>query len=200
MTTFLFFLPFLLVFALLAVRAERKLSAFIQDRMGPMEVGKYGLLQTGADIIKLLFKEDIVPERADNKLFRLAPILLFCAILTAFAVLPITAMFGGAGLEVGVFFLLAIVSLDVLGVLMAGWGSNSKFSLYGAMRSVSQLVSYEIPLGLSVLSVVVFCQTLDLQAISFQQGIADPSGSTSQWLFSLPGLGIDLSQVGGFLT
>ncbi|MEL6534888.1 MAG: complex I subunit 1 family protein [Bacteroidota bacterium] len=202
MVTFLFFLPFLLVFALLAVWAERKLSAFIQDRMGPMEVGRYGLLQTAADIIKLLIKEDIVPKATDRKLFLLAPVLLFTAILTAFAVLPLTSSIGGAELEIGVFFLLAIVSLDVLGILMAGWGSNSKFSLYGAMRSVSQLISYEIPLGLSILSVVVFCQTLDLQAISFLQSISPVAavGSEPQWLFSLPGLGVDLSEVGGFLT
>ncbi|HAA14020.1 MAG TPA: NADH-quinone oxidoreductase subunit H [Cytophagales bacterium] len=202
MTTFLFFLPFLIVFALLAVWAERKLSAFIQDRMGPMEVGRYGLLQTAADIIKLLLKEDIVPTAADRRLFLLAPVLLFTAILTAFAVLPLTSTLGGAELEIGVFFLLAIVSLDVLGILMAGWGSNSKFSLYGAMRSVSQLVSYEIPLGLSVLCVVVFCQSMDLQAISFQQSAVpiaqDPD--QVQWLFSLPGLGIDISAVGGILT
>lgn len=202
MTTFLFFLPFLLLFALLAVWAERKVSAFIQDRLGPMEVGRYGLLQTAADIIKLLLKEDIVPSAADRRLFLWAPVLLFTAILTGFAVLPLTSSLGGAGIEVGVFFLLAIVSLDVLGVLMAGWGSNSKFSLYGAMRSVSQLISYEIPLSLSVLCVAVFCQSLDLQAISYQQGLL-PTGDTlpaTQWLFSIPAMGVNLSEVGGFLT
>ena len=202
MITFLFFLPFLLVFALLAVWAERKLSAFIQDRMGPMEVGRYGLLQTAADIIKLLLKEDIVPQAADRKLFLLAPVLLFVAILAGFAVIPLSSGMEGAGVEVGVFYLLGIISLDVLGIMMAGWGSNSKFSLYGAMRSVSQLVSYEIPLGLSVLCVVVFCQTLDLQAISFQQGIVNIEGqsATTQWLFGIPALGVDVSDVGGFLT
>jgi len=171
MTTFLFFLPLILVNAVLGIYAERKISAFIQDRMGPMETGKYGLLQTTADIVKLIQKEDIVPKAADKFLFKLAPVIIFTAVFAGFAVIPLSGGLEGAGLEIGIFYLLAIVSLDVLGILMAGWGSNSKFSLFGALRSVAQIISYEVPLGLSVLCVVVIAQSLDLQQISMGQGI-----------------------------
>ncbi|MFA0960888.1 NADH-quinone oxidoreductase subunit H [Roseivirga sp. BDSF3-8] len=202
MTTFLFFLPFLLLYAVVAIYAERKVSAFIQDRVGPMEVGRYGLLQTIADLLKLLQKEDIVPAAADKKLFRLSPVLIFTAVFSGFSVIPLAAGWSGAGIETGVFFLLAIVSLDVLGILMAGWGSNSKFSLYGAMRSVAQIISYEVPLGLSVLAVVMICQSLDLQQISWQQSVWYHSlpQSETQYLFGLRHTGIDVSQVGGILT
>lgn len=171
MTTFLFFLPLILVNAVVGIYAERKISAFIQDRMGPMETGKYGILQTTADIVKLIQKEDIVPAAADWKLFKLAPVIIFTAVFSGFAVIPLSGSWDGAGLEIGVFYLLAIISLDVLGILMAGWGSNSKFSLFGALRSVAQIISYEVPLGLSVLCVVIITQSLDLQEISLSQGI-----------------------------
>lgn len=205
MTTFLFFLPFLLVFTVFAVYAERKLAAFIQDRLGPMEVGYKGLAQTVADLLKLLQKEDIVPAAADKILFKVAPVILFAAVFAGFAVLPLTASFTGSTAEVGVFYLLAIISLDVLAILMAGWGSNSKFALYGALRSVAQIVSYEIPLGLSVLCVIMISQTLDLQEISYQQGIwwtayNEASGTEVNYLFGLKALGIDITNVGGFLT
>jgi NADH-quinone oxidoreductase subunit H len=197
MTTFIFYLPFLLLSALLGVYAERKVSAFMQDRVGPMEVGKWGLLQTLADILKLIQKEDIKPTVADKVLFVTAPIIVFIAVFAGFSVLPVNNSWAGSSAAVGVYYLLAIVSLDVVGVLMAGWGSNSKFSLYGALRSVAQIISYEIPLTLSVLCVVVLCQTLNLQEISFQQGIYF---NEAQWLFGLPHLGIDISQVGGILS
>jgi NADH-quinone oxidoreductase subunit H len=180
----------------LGVYAERKVSAFIQDRMGPMEVGPYGAFQLIADLVKLLQKEDIVPGLADKPLFRLAPWLIFTAIFTGYAVLPLSPDWRGSGAQVGVFFLLAIVSLDVLGILMAGWASNNKYSLIGAMRSVAQIVSYEIPLGLSILCAVMLSQSLDLGEISFQQGIY----GGENYLFGLRALGIDVSGVGGFLT
>lgn len=195
-STFFFFLPFLLGFTVLGVWGERKISAFIQDRFGPMEVGHYGLLQTIADLMKLLQKEDIVPTAADRKLFLAAPVVIFTAIFGGFAVLPLTNGWAGSATEVGVFFLLAIVSLDVLGILMAGWGSNSKFSLYGALRSVAQIISYEVPLSLSILCVVMLSQSLNLQEISFQQGTFT---TEPLWLFGLPQLGINLNDVGGFL-
>lgn len=200
MITFLFFILFIPVFALVGVYAERKVSAFIQDRMGPMEVGYKGTLQTAADILKLLLKEDIVPLAADRKLFLAAPVLIFTAIFAGFAVIPLTPSSQNALLETGIYYVLAIISLDVIGILMAGWGSNSKFSMYGAMRSVAQLVSYEIPLGLSVLCVVVFTQTLNLQEISFQQGIYQPalSNAAESYFLGIPGL--KTSTIGGFLT
>ena len=197
MYTFLFFLPFLLIFVILAVYAERKVSAFVQDRMGPMEVGYYGLFQTIADLLKMLQKEDIVPKAADKKLFLVAPLLIFMAVFTGYAVLPLHSGLGGASIETGIYFLLAIISLDVLGILMAGWGSNSKFALYGAMRSVAQMISYEVPMGLSVICVIVISQTLDLQEISYQQGIFYEG---TNYLFGWAGLGIDTSEIGGILT
>ncbi|HZY80823.1 MAG TPA: NADH-quinone oxidoreductase subunit NuoH [Cyclobacteriaceae bacterium] len=169
MPTLLFILPFLIFYLVMVVYAERKISAFMQDRLGPMEVGYYGLLQTIADLLKLLQKEDIVPARADKILFKAAPILIFIAIFAGFSVLPLSATWSGSGMQTGVFFLLAIISLDVVGIIMAGWASGNKYSSLGAFRAVAQIVSYEVPLTLSVLCVAMFNSTLDLQKISFAQ-------------------------------
>ncbi|MEQ9304856.1 MAG: complex I subunit 1 family protein, partial [Marinoscillum sp.] len=163
MITFLVFLPFLLGFVVIGVYGERKIAGFIQNRLGPMEVGPVGLFQTIADLLKMLQKEDIRPKAADKALFLGAPIVVFGATFAGYSTLPLNNSIEGAGFSVGVFFLLAIISIDVLGMLMAGWGSNNKYSLYGAMRSAAQIVSYEIPLGLSVLAVVMYHQSLDLQ-------------------------------------
>ncbi len=202
MTTVLFYLPFLLIFVIFAVYAERKISAFIQDRYGPMEVGYYGILQSIADLLKLIQKEDIVPKAADRKLFLLAPVLIFVIVFTGFSVFPVTSGWAGARIETGIFFMLAIVSLDVIGIIMAGWASNNKFALLGAIRSAAQIIAYEIPLTLSVLCVVMISQTLDLQTISFQQGIwvnqVEPD--TINYLFGLKSLGIDITHVGGILS
>lgn len=204
MTTFLFFLPFLLIYTVFAVWGERKVSAYIQDRMGPMEVGKWGLLQTVADLLKLIQKEDIVPTAADRRLFLAAPLIIFVSVFAGFAVLPLTSSFSGSAAEVGVFYLLAIVSMDVIGILMAGWGSNSKYTLYGSLRSVAQIISYEIPLGLSVLCVVMISQTLNLQEISYQQGIwfndLTMYAGERNYLFGIKALGIDVTEVGGILS
>ena len=202
MSAFLFFLTFLLTYTVFAVYAERKISAFIQDRYGPMETGYYGLLQTIADLLKLLQKEDIVPFKADRHIFKPAPLIIFTAVFAGFAVLPLTADFMGSGTELGVFYLLAIVSLDVLGIMLAGWGSNSKYALFGAMRSIAQIISYEIPLGLTVLCVVMVSQTLSLQEIVFQQGVLWPSiaPEATNFLFGIKALGVETTQIGGVLT
>ena len=192
-----FFLAIAAGFVVIGVYTERKISAFIQDRMGPMEVGKWGLLQLVADLLKLIQKEDIVPTAADRRLFLAAPLVIFTAIFAGFAVLPLGPDLGGSTAAVGVFYLLTIISVDVVGILMAGWGSNNKYSLLGAMRAVAQIVSYEIPLGLSVLCVVMICQTLDLQIISYQQGIYSPE---TNYLFGLKSLGIDMSNWGGIFA
>ena len=173
MLRFLIILPILLLYTVFAVYAERKLSAFIQDRVGPIEVGKYGLLQTIADLIKLLQKEDIVALGNQKVLYKAAPILLFASILTGFVVIPINSFAQGTGLSTGLYFLFAIVSLDVIALLMAGWGANSKFAMYGALRSAAQLISYEVPLLLSVITVLVFTNTLDLGALNQQQSTSE---------------------------
>lgn len=184
-------------FVVVGVYTERKVSAFMQDRLGPMETGKWGMLQLFADLLKLLQKEDIVPSAADRRLFLLAPAIIFASVFAGFAVLPLTPDLQGSGAAVGVFYLMAIVSFDVVGILMAGWGSNNKYSLFGAMRSVAQIISYEIPLGLTILCVVMICQTLDLQEISFQQGIF---ATGHNYLFGLKGTGIDVTQWGGIFS
>lgn len=195
MVTFLVYLPFLLGFVVIGVYGERKIAGFIQNRLGPMEVGPVGLFQTIADLLKMLQKEDIRPKAADKVLFLLAPIVVFGAVFAGFAVLPLNMDLPGAMLSSGVFYLLAIVSIDVLGILMAGWGSNNKFALFGAMRSVAQIISYEIPLGLSVLCVVMVNQTLDLQEMSMQQGILTNGES-----YFLGIKALEVTRVGGFLS
>ncbi|MEP0987378.1 NADH-quinone oxidoreductase subunit NuoH [Ekhidna sp.] len=170
MISFVFYLTFLLIFVVVAVYAERKTAAFIQNRLGPMEVGPKGVLQTVADLLKMLQKEDIRATAVDKVPYLIAPIIVFAAIFSGYSVLPINSSMNDAGISSGVFFLLAIISLDVLGILMAGWASNNKYSLYGAMRSIAQIVSYEVPLGLSVLSVIVCAGTLDLHQMSVLQG------------------------------
>ena len=197
MTTLIFILPFLLLYAIVAIYAERKLSAFIQDRLGPMEVGYYGIAQTVADLLKLIQKEDITPAKADSRLFKVAPIIIFASVFAGFAVLPLSASWSGATFSSAIFFLLAIISLDVIGIVIAGWSSNNKYSMLGTMRSAAQIISYEVPLGLSVLCVCMVCESLDLQEISYQQSIL---GDQPQYLFGIESWGIETSAIGGFLT
>jgi NADH-quinone oxidoreductase subunit H len=197
LATVIFILPFLLAYAVVAIYAERKISAFIQDRLGPMEVGYYGMAQTIADLLKLIQKEDIVPAQSQKGLFRLAPLIIFVAVFTGFAVVPLSPSWGGSGIASGIFFLLAIISLDVIGIIIAGWSSHNKYSMLGTMRSAAQLISYEVPLGLAVLCVCMTCQTLNLQDISFQQGIL---AKEPHYLFGMKSWGIDVSTTGGFLS
>lgn len=169
MLAFLFYLGFLLGFVVVAVYAERKVAAFIQARLGPMEVGPKGIFQTVADLLKMLQKEDIRAKAVDMVPFLTAPIIVFAAVFAGYSVLPVNSTWSGSAIHSGLFFLLSIISLDVFGILMAGWASNNKYSLFGAIRSVAQIISYEVPLGLSVLCVVIIAGTLNLQEISFQQ-------------------------------
>jgi len=184
---------FTALFTLFALYSERKISAFIQDRIGPMEVGKYGTLQAFADIIKMLQKEFIIPTAADKVLFILAPIVIFVSVYLGFAALPWAPGLIPSSLNLGLFYIFAILSIETLGILMAGWGSNNKYALLGSMRSVAQMISYEIPAGVALISAVMIAQSLNLQEISIKQGIL----STEQVYF----LGIwEVKSVGGFLA
>jgi NADH-quinone oxidoreductase subunit H len=184
---------FTALFTLFALYSERKISAFIQDRIGPMEVGKYGTLQAFADIIKMLQKEFIIPTAADKILFILAPIVIFVSVYLGFAALPWAPGLIPSSLNLGLFYIFAILSIETLGILMAGWGSNNKYALLGSMRSVAQMISYEIPAGVALISAVMIAQSLNLQEISIKQGIL----STEHVYF----LGIwEVESVGGFLA
>ena len=162
---FLFILPY----ALIAVLLERKVSAHMQDRLGPMITGYHGILQTLADIVKLIQKEDIIPTLADKKLFVIAPFIIFASSFAAFAVIPFSSEYIGSSIDIGLFYILAISSFVVAGILMAGWASNNKYSLLGAVRSVAQIISYEIPTAIVVLTMVMLTGSLNLETITDQQ-------------------------------
>jgi NADH-quinone oxidoreductase subunit H len=155
--------------AFLLIWAERKVSARMQDRLGPTRVGPLGLLQSLADGIKLVTKEDVAPDAADRLLFRLAPTLAFCATFCGFLALPFASGLVGQPVGVAAFFVLAALSAEVFGVLLAGYASGSKWALFGGVREAAQVVSYEIPRSLCVVVPVCLAGTLDLTAIGDQQ-------------------------------
>src|SRR5437868_15383307 len=154
--------------------AERKIIAFMQVRLGPMRVGPWGLLQPIADPIKLLLKEDIVPERADRWIFALAPVITLIPAFIVFAVIPFgpaITLFGRhvtlyiTDINIGVLYVMAISSIGILGIILGGWASNSKYPLLGALRSAAQMVSYEVALGFSIMGVLMMSGTLSLVEI-----------------------------------
>lgn len=163
---------FVSLFVLLAIWFERKVAGHMQDRLGPMETGGWhGWSQTIADALKLLLKEDIIPALADKPLFKLAPYIVFTGTMASFAVIPFAATLIGADLNIGVYYLVAVSSLVVIGILMAGWASNNKWALYGAMRSAAQMVSYEIPIGLSLLVPIMLAGSLSMtDLVHLQKG------------------------------
>ena len=181
------------LFALFGVYAERKVSAFIQDRLGPTETGKYGALQTIADILKMVQKELITPSAADKFLFILAPAIIFIGVYLGFAAMPWATGIVPVKLNIGLYYTFAIISIETLGILMAGWGSNNKYAILGAMRSAAQIISYEIPAGFAIIAVVMICQSLNLQDIALQQGILSPERVKFAGFW-------DVSKTGGILA
>ncbi|MEX0818933.1 MAG: NADH-quinone oxidoreductase subunit NuoH [Pirellulaceae bacterium] len=169
--------------ALIFIWLERKISGRIQDRLGPTRVGgAFGWLQTLADGIKLIAKEDITPKDADAMLFKLAPYIAFAASYCAYIALPFSDGWVAQHLNTAVFFVLAVLGLEVFGVILAGYASGSKWSLFGAMREAAQVVSYEVPLGLCVVVPCMICGTLNLVTIGNMQ-----AGLFTNWLaFSNP--------------
>ncbi|MFM2377205.1 MAG: hypothetical protein RLZZ165_2302 [Bacteroidota bacterium] len=154
----------LLTCAAYAVYAERRVCAFIQQRVGPNRVGPWGLLQPLADVVKLLLKEDIVPTVGDKFIHFLSPVISVTIALTAFAVIPFgtdgTTVIAIANVNIGVLYVLALTSIAVYGITLAGWSSNSKYALMGGLRSSAQMISYELSMGLSVVSCVLLTNVL----------------------------------------
>ena len=161
--------------ALYATYAERKISAFMQARLGPMRVGKWGLLQPIADAIKLLTKEDITPDQADPYIFKFAPYIAVAAAFVVFVVIPFAPSWGViTDVNIGLLLVLSISSVGVLALILAGWSSNSKYSLMGGLRSSAQMVSYEVAMGLSLIGALMFARTLSLSGIVNAQAVDGP--------------------------
>ena len=165
---------------ILAIYFEQKVSAFMQDRLGPMEVGIFGFKggkkfwggigQMIADAVKLLAKEDILPKDADRKLMILAPFIIFISAFLTFMAVPLSSVFVVSDFNIGLFYIVAMSSVVVIGIILAGWASNNKWSLYGAMRSAAQIISYEIPIGLSLLLPIIAVGSLHMGDIVEWQG------------------------------
>ncbi len=162
------------------VYVERKICAYMQDRIGPNRVGPYGLLQVLADGIKFVLKEEFIPKNADKALFIIAPCVAVTTAMLAFAVVPFGATGPGTAyqfmiapdIDIGILFIFAVSSLAVYGIILGGWASNNKYSMLGGLRSSAQIISYEIPLGLSILGVVLITGSLNLERIIWHQAEA----------------------------
>ncbi|NOY88780.1 MAG: NADH-quinone oxidoreductase subunit NuoH [FCB group bacterium] len=170
-----------------ATYMERKLVAHFQHRIGPLYAGPYGLLQPMADAVKLIFKEDIVPDKVERYTYALAPVISFIPAMLIFAVIPFgkdTSVFGYgikmvlSDLNIAVLFIFAITSLGIYGIILGGWSSGSKYSLMGGLRSSAQMISYEVSYGLSIIGVILIANTLSLRELVNQQA------SDSIWFFS----------------
>ncbi len=163
-------LVFVAASAIFFIWLERKVAGRIQDRLGPTRVGgKFGWLQTIADGVKLLVKEDLIPGDADQMLFRLGPYIAFCGSFVAFLALPFADGWVAVPLSIGVFFMLAVMSTEVFGIILAGYGSGSKWALFGGMREAAQMVSYEVPMALCVLIPVIVAGSMNLVEITNRQ-------------------------------
>lgn len=160
------FLMVVLGFVTYGILAERKTMAFMQGRIGPNQVGgSWGLLQTIADVLKLLLKEDTIPKLADRPLFILAPVIAFAPAFMVLATIPFTDAFQFADIGVGLLYYIAVSGITTIGVVTGGWASNNKYALMGGMRAAAQMISYEIPLVMSVIGVILLSGSLNLNDI-----------------------------------
>ncbi|HUU01379.1 MAG TPA: NADH-quinone oxidoreductase subunit NuoH [Myxococcota bacterium] len=158
------------------VVVERRVAGRVQSRIGPNRVGPFGVLQWLADGLKLFMKEDLVPAQADGPMFRLAPYLVMVGVFAAFASVPFGMLLIASDLNVGILYILAITSVATVGILMSGWASNNKWSLLGGIRSTAQIVSYEVPAALSILSVVMLAGSLQMSGTASSPGIISSQG------------------------
>jgi NADH-quinone oxidoreductase subunit H len=161
---------FAAIFAGIISWAERRIAGRMMSRIGPNRVGPGGFLQWLADGIKCILKEDLIPTDADPKLFRIAPYFVAVGMFASFTALPFGPGFVAADMDVGIFYILSVTALVVVGIIMSGWASNSKWSLLGGMRSAAQIVSYEIPVALAILSPILLAGTLSTQGLIRAQG------------------------------
>ncbi len=159
-----------LITVILLIWVERKFAARVQDRIGPNRVGPFGLLQSVADALKMLTKEDITPAGADRFIFNLAPIISFGVVLLIWAVIPFTPIHVGSDLSIGILYFVAVGSIGAVKVMIGGWASNNKYALLGAFRTIAQLVSYEVPMILALLIPVLMAGSMSLQDITIAQG------------------------------
>jgi len=162
-------LALLIPMAAMLVWVERRMIGIWQDRLGPNRVGPFGILQSLADLLKIIGKEDFLPKFSDRVIFTLAPVIGALCVLMSFAVIPFSPSIGVSNLNIGLLFFLAMTSLSVYSVVLAGWASNSKYALLGSMRAAAQTVSYEIFMGLSVMGVVLLSGSFNLTDIVIAQ-------------------------------
>jgi NADH-quinone oxidoreductase subunit H len=187
------------------VLAERRAAAFFQDRVGPNRVGPFGLLQPLADGLKFILKEELIPAQAHKPIFLLAPVMILASATLAFATIPVgyyfpailglkhpVALTIAPGMDIGLLFVLAVSSLGVYGVILGGWASNSKYSFLGGLRSSAQLVSYELPLGLSLIGAILLSGSLRMETIM------DAQASSGWWWVMLQPLGFTVFLISGF--
>ncbi|HEY6285286.1 MAG TPA: NADH-quinone oxidoreductase subunit H, partial [Ktedonobacteraceae bacterium] len=187
--TILFAFAFPITSAAIISYLERKIMAWTQDRAGPLHTGPHGSLQVLADIGKMFFKEDVHAARTDKTLFLLAPSVFIAPMIASFAVLPFSPFIGlpGTALATGIVYLVAMSSIDVIAIIMAGWGSNNKYALIGGLRAAAQMISYELPLILALVGIVMLTSVLSnsgIGTISIREVVAFQSSN------SWPGKGI----------